>query len=471
MFFRSFLPKILILPPVLLFAGVGCRPPQGTFEIEKVTLNYWQVWQDSKDLEPLIKKYQQLYPQVTIHFRNLRFEEYEEEILKALAEDRGPDIFSIPHDWIGLYRPIIEPMPKEAAMTRVQLRAPGPGEVEPTVEKVYQEKTNLLTPRDIKQFYYPFIREDILEKGSTSADESTGVQKEEERIVALPLYIDALAMYYNKEMLEKYDMYDPPETWEKFQQDVILMAQVDAQNNIIQAGTALGTAYNLIRPTDIVSALMLQTGVQMIDEDNAYATFHQSVRESDNYNAGLEALRFYTDFSDPSKKVYTWNEQEGHALQLFKQGKIAYLFGYSYNLDDIRSSRVSIGVSPLPSPKDAVSHITLANYWVETVSKKSAHADVAWHFLNFISQPKNLAELQSSASVISPRKEHAGEIADEDVGVFARAAQEAQVWYHGKDAPAAEEALLDMITSVVLGKQSMEEAISFGAQRVTQTLK
>ena len=113
----------------------------------------------------------------------------------------------------------------------------------------------------------------------------------------------------------------------------------------------------------------------------------------------------------------------------------------------------------------------MANYWVETVSRKSENTAQAWHFLNYLSDPQNLESLQSSTGNISPIKEHGVLVQDASARVFATAAANAEVWYHGMNAPEAEKALEEMITTVVNGQRSLEEAISFGAQQVTQTLR
>lgn len=460
--------KIILLSALLLLTGFGCKPRIDIGEVENIELSYWQVWHNSFDLQPLIDEYQKLYPNVKIYFKNLRFEEYEAEMLKALAEDKGPDIFSIPANWIGLYENIIAPEPEAAIVQKVVIKPPGPGDLKPTIAGIESESAVFLKPRDIKRNYYPFVQDDVLREREASQDEQTS---QDEQIMALPLYVDVLALYYNKDILEKNEIFDVPQTWERFQQDVIKIAKVDPENNVLQAAAALGATGNIIRPTDILTALMLQTGVEMIDAEGNYAAFHRTIRPDDKYNAGLEALRFFTDFSDTTKKVYTWNESLNQALEVFKQGKLAYLFGYSYNLADIRNSKVHFGAAPLPSPKGAVSNITVANYWVETVSKKSAHQDWAWHFLNWLSQPQNLLKLQNSTGKISPLKDHLNEIKDPELSVFAAQAPYAQVWYHGKRAPDAEEAMIEMINSAISGKRSLEDALSYGAQQVTETLR
>ncbi|MBI4359987.1 MAG: extracellular solute-binding protein [Candidatus Jacksonbacteria bacterium] len=458
--------NFFLLFVVLIFSGFGCRKRIPIESIEPITLEYWQVWNNSFDIKPLIEKYEKENPTIKIHFRNFRFEEYEKEMLLAFAQDRGPDIFSIPHDWIGLYQNSIAAAPERVEIKRAIMQDPKPGELEPTIREVITETTPIVSARDIRRSYYSFVKDDVLRAGA-SGTESGGANQ----VMAVPLSVDTLALYYNVDILEKNEIFDPPQTWQRFQEDVIKIAQVDEDGGIILAGAAFGTARNLIRPTDILAALMLQTGVTMIDYERGFAAFHQSIREKDKYNIGLEALRFYTDFSDPVKKVYTWNDKETHALEAFKQGKAAYMLGYSYNLPEIRASRVNFGVAPIPVPVGALGAATIPNYWVETVSKKSVHQAEAWHFLNFLSRPDNLLVLLETAGKISPIKEHAVKITDPELAVFAAQAPQARVWYFGADAPEQEEALLQMIENVVTGKRSLEDALSVGAQKVTATLR
>ena len=468
---NSFVIKIIIIFTMLMSFGFGCRKRIPIESIEPVTLEYWQVWNNSFDMKTLIEKYEKANPTIKVRFRNLRFEEYEHEMLTALAEDRGPDIFSIPHDWVGLYEESIAPAPESVEIKRAILQDPKPGELEPTIKEVVTDRAAIINARDIKRNYYSFVKDDVLRKIESAGPDAPSSVAVKESLMAVPLSVDTLGLYYNISILEKNDIYDPPQTWQRFQEDVMKIAQVNEDGEIVEAGAAFGTAVNLIRPTDILSALMLQTGVTMIDEERGFATFHNSIREEDKYNIGLEALRFYTDFADPVKKVYTWNESQEHALEAFKQGRIAYMFGYSYNLQEIRASRVNFGVAPLPVPVGALGSATIANYWVEAVSKKSKHQNEAWHFLNFLSQPENLLVLQSTAGKISPLKEQAIKITDPELSVFASQAPQARVWYFGKSAPDAEDALIQMIASVVNGKQSLEDALASGAQKVTATLR
>ena len=103
---------------LILTSGFGCKlVDKKTQEAMKpVTLNYWRVWDGPDAFDGIIANYKQLHPNVNINYRKLRYDEYEKELLDALAEDRGPDIFSIHNTWIKRYENKIVPMPTSITM-------------------------------------------------------------------------------------------------------------------------------------------------------------------------------------------------------------------------------------------------------------------------------------------------------------------------------------------------------------------
>src|SRR3989344_3648494 len=65
----------------------------------------------------------------------------------------------------------------------------------------------------------------------------------------------------------------PPQNWEEFNSDVETITRLDGSGQITQSAAAIGTARNINRSTDLLSALMIQTGVKMTDTDNRSASF------------------------------------------------------------------------------------------------------------------------------------------------------------------------------------------------------
>jgi len=135
----------------------------------------------------------------------------------------------------------------------------------------------------------------------------------------------------------------------------------------------------------------------MITPDGQVA-FHRAPTGS-NSAPGLEALRFYTDFANPLKDVYTWNKDRPDSLEAFLSGQSAYFFGYAYDIPDIqtRAPRLNWGVSPMLQLKVKDNpQINFANYWLETVSAQTAHTDEAWDFLQFATRAENVKSYLSA---------------------------------------------------------------------------
>ena len=116
--------------------------------------------------------------------------------------------------------------------------------------------------------------------------------------------------------------------------------------------------------------------------------------------------------------------------------------------------------------------INFANYWVETVSKKSKYQDAAWDFLQFITVDErvkkylDVAKKPSALRSLLPKQ-----FDDLELGAFASEVLTAKTWYRGVDIKAAEAALTDMIESVAAGVQKTEEAINFAVQKINQTIR
>src|SRR3989339_393497 len=111
---KLFLRRGLAVLLLLTFAGQGCTkgPSKETQAASRrIELNIWSVVDDSAVYDPVMAAYRQSHPNVQLNYRRLRLEEYESELLNALAEDRGPDIFLIHHNAVGKYLSKIVPMP------------------------------------------------------------------------------------------------------------------------------------------------------------------------------------------------------------------------------------------------------------------------------------------------------------------------------------------------------------------------
>lgn len=440
----------------ILSAGFGCKTVDKETKAasEPITLTYWRVFDDSDAFFDIIEKYKELHPNINIEYRKLRYEEYENELLNAWAEDRGPDIFSIHNTWIKKYQAKITPMPAEITMSYMVETGSIKKEVVPQLKT-----TPSLTVRELKNNFADVVASDVI--------------LDDGKIYGLPLSIDTLALYYNRDLFNSAGIAKAPEYWNKeFQQDVKKLTKQDPKKGIIQSGVAMGASSNIERYSDLLAVLMMQNGSVMINGNQV--TF-QSVPSTikNGYNPGLEALRFYSDFANPLKEVYSWNKDLPNSLQSFTSGNLAMFFGYSYHLEQIKAlaPNLNFGISKLPQIEGNPLAVNYANYWVETVSKKSAHSAEAWDFIQFLTKEENAKTyLEKTKKPTALKSLISGQQSVEDLGVFAEQILSSKSWYRGRSVNDAERAIKEMIDMTSAMPDKINEIIREGAAKVQQTI-
>jgi len=438
-------------PTGQIMPGVG--PQTGKPLLPTVNLDWWVVWEEPSDFSGLIANFRALYPQVNINVRKFRYDEYKDALIQAWARDQGPDIFSLPNTWLREYADEwLEPMPARVKLQK-EIES-GPGCFKKRRIVTHQEE--LLSLKDIKEKFVGQVEKDIVING---------------RIFGLPLNLDTLVLFYNRDLLDAAKIPLPPKNWQEFTDQVKKLTLVDKEGNIYQAGAALGTSNNIERSVDILSLLMMQVGTQMSDA-NGNAIFNQPLAGDPNYFPAEEALRFYTDFQDKNKEIYTWHKEMPSALDFFTQGKLAFFFGYAYHLPLIRAKapNLSFGIAKMPQPEGAIKEINFANYSVQVVARKSKNKDLAWAFLKqaALSPQPYLARVKRPTAL---RSLIAEQINDPDLEAFVNQVLTAQSWYQGKNALLMEEAFKEMINDVIDGKKTYLEAINFAAQKINQRIR
>jgi multiple sugar transport system substrate-binding protein len=405
---------------------------------EKLTM--WGVYEISDDWFPIFRAFKARYPGVELTYRKVPFDEYENELLNAFAAGGGPDIFYIHHTWLPKFIDKIAPMPQGEGWTT------------------------------FAQYRDTFV--DVVAQDFT---------RDEKTIYAVPLYMDALALYYNRDLLNAAGIAEPPKTWEEFLEDVERLTVVDATGNIVRAGAALGTARNVNRSTDILALLMLQTfgDMPLVDPSQNAVNLLQSLKSgSETFYPGIEALTFYTNFANPSVRSYTWNEKQHYSIDAFVEGSAAMMLNYSHHIATIRSRapQLSFGVTRAPQPKalaDQKLAVDYANYFGLTVAKASSPGkrEAAWKFLEFMMEAPSQKMYAEESGLLPARRDLLKEYAnDPDRSPFAQAALTARSWYQ-PDSDAIEKLLADAIESVVSGSENPRAALDRVAGQISVLLR
>jgi multiple sugar transport system substrate-binding protein len=415
----------LVIVIVLIIIGFIKPKPQ-----KPVTLEVWGAFDEKEALQELIGDYQKANKYVSINYEKKSFAEYEKELINAFAGDKGPDIWLIHNAWLPKHKDKIRELPVE-----------------------------FLAFRTFKEIFVDVVEKDL---------------SEDNKIYALPLYVDTLALFYNRDFFNTAGIVSPPETWEELIDDLDELIKRNQWGGIERAGVALGTAENINRSTDILGLLMLQNGTEMIGENKKSATFDKAIYlEGQRYYPGQDALRFYTDFSNPSKKNYTWNRQMPYSLDAFAEGKVAIIFGYSHHISSIKAKApyLNFSIASMPQIKDRQFDINYANYWAFTVSKKSRAADEAWRFILYLTGKRAAKKyLEKNRRPTARRDLLNWQKQDLEMEVFVNQVLTARNWYQ-IDSDAIETIFADDIQSVVLGSITVERAIKRAVDQVTLLMK
>ena len=422
---------IVALFLILVFTGIipGLRP--GVKERLKADLTFWGVYDKIDAYQSVITQFQNLHQGVRITYKQFDPQTYESELINALAAGKGPDIFMIHNTWLPKHYNKISPLP--------------------------QEKLSFTDYSD--QLFPEVVKNDFTAKNV---------------IYAFPLSIDTLAFIYNKDIFDKSGVALAPTTWDELQNTIPQLRILDKTGKISQAAAAIGgTNKSINRATDLLSLLMLQIGTQMVDSDFTRATFSQT--GANGFSPGLNALNFYTQFTNPVNSDYTWNEAIHYSLDAFAEGSAATIFNYAYQLPYLKTKNpfLNFGVASMPQYNQA-NPVNYANYWGYAVSNKSSYSDLAWDFILLLTTNKDNVKnyLQETQRPPALRFfiQDPTYLNDPVLGVFTKQILTAQSWLQ-IDNNKVETIFSDMIESVISGRQTAKTAINQAEAQITQLMK
>jgi len=440
---------------ILVLLG-GCGFKGSAPEVYKIDLEVWGVFDDSDAYQEIFSAYQEMNPYVgKITYRKLQPENYEEELLQALAANKGPDIFMLRNAWVDTFQDKIEPAPAK-----------------------YTEKT-------YREAFVDVVAEDFM--------------GDDNKIYGAPLSADSLALYYNKDLFNAAGIAQPPTTWEELSADSALLTKLNGVGIFEQSGVALGTANNINRSTDILSAMMFQLGVEPGDPSRVSISDEKS----------RKALEFYTQFSNIGSPRYTWNTSQHYSIDAFYEGNLAMMINYSWQYPTIKqkNAKLNFGIAPLPQFIGG-KQSNMANYWGYAVTRNKEYVSQdpkkdtmtqdkytalrrheSWQLLRYMTYPqvnktftlengitgttKDFPQtfdpaakyLEKTRKPAARRDLISNQQQDVVLGPFASGNLLAKQWQHA-DVDKAETILAEMIESVVRGERTVQDALNIATNRL-----
>ncbi len=419
---------VLILGAVLAYFYIRMSSDDGDdgSSGEPVELIYWGLWEPESHLEEVIAAYEEEHPNVTIKYSFERYTQYEDNLYTRLVDPQTtPDIVRINNTWTNKFQDRLAPVPPE-----------------------------VMSASEYQEAFYDAAVNDFM--GTDGY------------LYAIPLEIDGLALYYNKDLFTRAGISAPPIDWDTVIENAQALTVTNSSGEITQAGIAMGCSNNINHSADILSALMLQNNVAMTSSDGTEATF--------NTDRGEDSLTYYTNFVETHN---VWSCSLRNDLDMFASGKVAMMFAPSWRVFDIinMNSTVNFDTAPFPQLVGNNDPINYGMYWGEAVSAQSAHKLEAWQFIKYLSESEQLKKMYAAESQNRAfgepysRKELASELEDAPyVAPFITMASDYESWKLG-DQTVSETALNKAINDVVDGRGSENSALQEATTTINETLE
>lgn len=193
---------------VLVFSGAI---PIGN-EDEVGGLGTVVLWGTTKTetMSPLLDEFSTANPTFVVKYVQKSRDAFDQDLLEALATGAGPDLFFLADDLAFHYANKIFTIPYQSyPLASFKNAFAGAGEI-------------FLTSKGI---------------------------------LAFPISIDPLVMYYNRSILDANGVVYPPVFWDEISALAPILTKKDNSNKIIKSAVALGHFSNILHAKDIISAL------------------------------------------------------------------------------------------------------------------------------------------------------------------------------------------------------------------------
>jgi len=411
----------------------------------EVTLEFWGLWDNSDDWEEIIKKFENETHnfngqeiKVSINYTKKDFNFYEEDLAKAKEKNNEPNIMMINNNWLEKYLDQLEPLS-------------GSDSYEKENELIkYEELLEIFPAETIRNLIY------------------------ENELYGLPMHSDSLALFYNKDLFNKAEMENPPLTWNEFEEVAIKLTKLNKNDEIIQAGVALGCGENINRSSDILALLIMQGGAKIIDINKNIDLNKEieikTINGIEKKEVGKRAITFYTEFSDSEKEKYVWNCEQEKALKLFADNKVAMFIGYNYQIKNllVLNPDLNYGISRVPQLENSTV-VNFSNVWTPVVLKnnncliESAElfdkincSEIAWNLLSFAVQKENSETYLNSTGKAAARKDLISEQINSNNKTGAFASQVETAISYNKFNDKIDGILVEMIDEICLERDNLD---------------
>jgi multiple sugar transport system substrate-binding protein len=342
-----------LLTVASLTAGCGGSGSSGDSGSKVITI--WDQEQSAKNIaqgyKSVVQQFEKAHPGVTVKVQTFPFAQYRDKMLVAMKGGTGPDVMTLDQVWT----------PEFAAA----------GLIEPLDDRI--DKSNKIKEAD----FFP---------GAWKSNEFSG------KTWGVPLNFDVWEqMYYNADMFKAAGLNPdkPPATWTEWNAAAAKLTKAPNQFGVSLIGCKDESS------SVMTDSLLFSNGGQILDGSDNVAF---------NSPENVDAYQQYQTLLKYAPKG-TSGACEADAVNQFTAGKAAMILDGSWQQDTLKSAVDFDWRIALPPAPDGKQFVGALGGWNLAVNKKSENADLAFQFIETLSEAKNEAAVNS----LIPALKSAGE--------------------------------------------------------------
>ncbi|MEK7510914.1 MAG: extracellular solute-binding protein [Patescibacteria group bacterium] len=378
-----------------------------------------------RDLEVAMNEFKRLHKEYAlVTYVERPAATFDTDIANAIASGTGPDLILLQQEHLAAERARLSVIPFSS-----------------------------ISERDYRDVYLPAFSIFL------TADGSYGI----------PLLVDPIVLYYNKDALASAGVATPPRTWEAVTGLTPTLTRSTDAGTITRSAIALGGYDNVMNAHAIISLLFFQSGQSIVEGGRAALS-----RGGESYGVSTaeSALNFYSDFANPSKTTYTWNRSLPTSRLMFATGDLVFYLGFASERDAIVATNPNLAfdMAAVPQPGTASTRSTYGRIYALAVPKASKNPNGAYEVALALTQSDVLPLIARGAGMApGVRSLLIPATTDLYEPVYYPEALVARGWL--SPAPATLDAIFAaMIGNVTSGRMNTKEALTTADQALTAAL-
>jgi len=282
-------------------------------------------------------------------------------------------------------------------------------------------------------------------------------------VLAIPLLIDPLVMYWNRDLFTNAGIATYPQYWDQFPGLVSKLTQKDANSNIQKSFVSLGEFNNIPHAREIFGTLLLQLGNPVtFSASNGLASAIGNSSAFQGEDSTTQVLNFFTEFTDPTSPEYSWNRGLPSADSDFLSGGLAVYFGFASEINQLRNENPNINfdAAALPQVRNGSVKAVYGTIYGLSILKSSSNPTNSYSVIQILTDPSNLPTLVSLTYLPPARLDMIGAgTTDPYLSIFYSEALITKSWAD-IDPTQSNAILSNMVESVTSGASSVHQAIT-----------